>query len=212
MAHCTILNITVQNMGVDMRSDSGDGGYLDPQSSNFVNFELHQSRSEPEQIDMEMVARVLAVQKIAAPLHLCLGPRHELFSSANVPWSLNLSFSVLEAMPTLTTLEIRRQFQNVTSILEQLSTPVRNDADELVWPCPLLVDLCVDLIDADLEQQLLAFIADRCCPQEGEGSPGHLSPIPLSTLTLRIRKQHAFADLVGVGQVKYYEFGQPQRR
>ncbi|KAG8862294.1 U3 snoRNP protein [Tulasnella sp. 330] len=200
------LGISVQRNSVKWHSEiSPDGG----SQATLYSFDFELSRAGRAQVFgvawmLTAMARLFDTKNLAIPLRLKLGPGNgRILSCTSSPWSFILPFSLLEAMTTLTELQIYQPLRNASSILKQLSTPMRNEAGELLWPCPHLVNLYVEVLGRGLEQQLLAFIGDRCRHQQSKGYPG---PIPLSTLTLRVTNRDAFANLVGVGQVVYVDW------
>lgn len=202
------LYITVTRDSVALHSDvTSNGEVPDVRSPCSFNFELVKIGGGLNYgAVMESMTRLLGIRTLSTPLHVRLGhqrtrsPWTERAAGA-VPWTFTLPFSLLEAMPTLTELQIHPQLVNASSILELLSTPIRNIAGELVWPCPQLTYLHVDSAETTLVPPLLSFIAGRCCPREGGSLIGYPSPIPLSSLSLRGGNQHLFVDIAGVGEV-----------
>ncbi|KAG8862289.1 hypothetical protein FRB96_001868 [Tulasnella sp. 330] len=200
------LYITVFRTSVVFHSDADpDSKVPEVGSPCSFNFELCRRPvyidSDDEIVDvatiLENAAMLLDTRTLPAPLHVRLGRR----GAGDDRWTFTLPFTYLKEMPTLTELQIHPNLANASSILESLSKPIRNDADELMWPCPQLAHLYVDVTQTNLLLELLALIEDRCC---GDIS-GYPSPIPLSTLTLRVRNHQPFANLVGVGELIFVD-------
>ncbi|KAG8873125.1 hypothetical protein FRB98_009177 [Tulasnella sp. 332] len=186
------LDIVIQRKSIAFHSGMSCGGFQDD-----CSFTLELDKGPDTESVVESMARLLEIQTLTAPLHVRLGinDKPQFFSAAD---TFNMPFRLLEAMSTLKELQMDRPLQNASSILVQLSTPLWNDADELVWPCPQLVDLHVDITETGLAQQLFSFITNRCCRKEG-----YPNPTPLSTLAIRNADRRLFANVVGVGQVKF---------
>ncbi|KAG8871789.1 hypothetical protein FRB97_008316, partial [Tulasnella sp. 331] len=199
------LDIVVLCDLVVFHSEVIPDGPVDKDSECSFDFELGR-RGWEAVLDVafvvECMARLLNINTLTAPLSVRLG-RRKPRSPVGAGGTFDIPFSLLEAMPTLTELQIYRPLGNATSILEHLSTPVSNGAGELLWPCPQLVKLHIHLMPTDLARQLSSFIANRCCSQERGGSLGYPPPVPLSTLTWRGADPQLFSNVAGVGVVNF---------